>query len=240
MEFPIGKAFYPCETQHGRDDTFGMPPPRPEFTNHKGNDLVVGLGPIIPRWIASTSSPTNLLYFVIREGFPNEEDFEYSATAFQEAADEWNNIGFGLKISRTTDKALAHFAIRYTKPAIDRGTLASAFFPNDVQDVLVYNKTLVEPKWRVVLKNSFLHEIGHIVGLRHEFAIKKDRFGHGPEGEGAIQFGSENPLSVMSYEDVNYIRDTDRNDVKEFYKLPNNYEIGGVKIWDYVPTPLTP
>ncbi|OCT54111.1 matrix metalloproteinase-11 [Cladophialophora carrionii] len=234
-----GKKQYPCVTQSGLQETFGEPPSDEQSGDGSGRDhIVVGVGPIIPRWTASTSNPTKLLYFPVREGFLSDADFEYAATAFQQAADEWNAIGFGVNISRTSNRAQANFVVRYFKPAVDEGVLASAFFPNDVDDVLVYHKTLVEPRWRAILKNTFLHEIGHIIGLRHEFAIKGDTLGNRPERTPAKQFGSENPHSVMSYEDINNIQDTDKHDVKEFYKLPNNSEIDGVKIWDYVPKPL--
>jgi len=239
MSASEGKEYYPCKTQLGLQDTIGEPPADGPSSLEDGQQgIVVGVGSIIPRWSASTSSPTSLLYFVIRDGFQSDDDFEYTATAFQQAADEWNAIGFGLNIIRTTDRALANFVVKYIKPEVDEGALASAFFPNQVDDVLVYDKTLVEPKWRAILKNSFLHEIGHIIGLRHEFAIKRDRFGNGPEQTPSKQFGSKNPDSVMSYEDINNIQETDKHDVKEFYKLPNNSKIGGVRIWDYVPKPL--
>lgn len=117
--------------------------------------------------------------------------------------------------------------------------MASAFFPNEVRDVLVYHKTLVEPSWRKVLKNTFLHEIGHILGLRHEFANQPN-----PEKPGenletlAHQFGSVNPHSVMSYDDVNYINDLDKKDVKAFYELANGFKINTAKVTDFVPKPL--
>ena len=121
----------------------------------------------------------------------------------------------------------------------DESTLASAFFPNKVQEVRVYDKTLVEPDWRKVLKNSFLHEIGHIIGLRHEFANDPD-----PDNENkpfetpAQRFGSVNPHSVMSYDDVNNINEMDKNDVIAFYKLANRSLINGAPITDYTPKPL--
>ncbi|EXJ57156.1 hypothetical protein A1O7_07501 [Cladophialophora yegresii CBS 114405] len=234
-----GKKRYPCVTQSGLQETFGQPPSGEQSGDGDGRDeIVVGVGPIIPRWTASTSNPTKLLYFVIREGFPSDTDFQYAATAFQQAADEWNAIGFGVNISRTSNRSLANFVVRYFKPTVDEGVLASAFFPNEVEDVLVYHKTLVEPEWRASLKNTFLHEIGHIIGLRHEFAIVPDTMGNGPEQTPAKQFGSKNPHSVMSYEDINNIQDTDKKDVRDFYKLPNNSEIDGVRIRDYVPRPL--
>ena len=80
--------------------------------------------------------------------------------------------------------------------------------------------------------NSLLHEIGHILGLRHEFAL--DRETDTP----AQRFGSQNEHSVMSYDDINVIRDTDITDIKNFYDLPNKYELNGVPVTDYTPKPL--
>ncbi|KAH8724526.1 hypothetical protein GQ44DRAFT_760109 [Phaeosphaeriaceae sp. PMI808] len=240
MAFSEKKVFYPCQTQEGVSPTVDLQ--LVDGADDGENELVVGTGSIIPRWSVLAPGPTNLLYFVVRDGFPSQEASTYTATAFQQAAGEWNKIGFGVKISETHDKKLANFAIRYTKPAVDKGVLASAFFPNVVKDVLVYDKTLVNPKWKAILKNSFLHEIGHILGLRHEFAIKADAAGHGPEKDKAVQFGSENPHSVMSYDDKNEIQDTDKEDIVKFYKLVNGAEIDSVsklKITDYVPKPLT-
>ena len=95
MEIPEGKDYYPCVTQIGLRETFGEPPPELQSGLDEGEEgLVLGIGPIIPRWTASTSSPTKLLYFALPDGFPNDDDFQYAATAFQQAADEWNAIGF--------------------------------------------------------------------------------------------------------------------------------------------------
>jgi hypothetical protein len=230
---------YPCVTQKGLQETIGQPPFEEQPEGDDGPDpIVVGIGPIIPRWKASLSDPTKLLYYVIREGFKNDEDFEYTATAMKEAADEWNVIGFGLEITRTLDRAATNFVVKYIKPSVNEGVLASAFFPNEVDDLLVYDFALVSPTWRPRLKNTFLHELGHVIGLRHEFAIVADERGHGPEGQGAKQFGSKNPHSVMSYDDINEIQDTDKTDVKAFYKLRNRSKIGGSKIFDYTPKPL--
>jgi hypothetical protein len=108
-----------------------------------------------------------------------------------------------------------------------------------VEDVLVYRKTLDDSFWKGVLKNSFLHEIGHILGLRHEFANDPDLKHPGQTREDlAHRFGSVNPHSVMSYDDVNYINDLDKKDVKDFYQLPDRAEINGTPIVDYRPTPL--
>lgn len=232
---------YPCVTQKGLEPTIGQPPFEEQPDNGEGPEpIVVGIGSIIPRWKASTTKPTKLLYYVIREGFKNDEDFEYTATAMKEAADEWNAIEFGLELARTEDRALANFVVKYIKPEVEEGVLASAFFPNEVEDLLVYDFTLVSPTWRPRLKGTLLHELGHVVGLRHEFAIVADDLGNGPEGFGAVQFGSKNPNSVMSYQPEIEIQDTDKTDVKAFYKLPNRSKIEGSnsKIHDYKPKPL--
>jgi Met-zincin len=166
-------------------------------------------------------------------------DYRYTASSFQQAADEWNALSFGIAISATTDQAKANFLVKYYKPTPPERWLAKAFFPNEVKDVLVYDRTLVEPDWRKVLKNTFLHEIGHIIGLRHEFANDPNpKDNNKPFESPAQRFGSVNPHSVMSYDDVNYINDMDKKDVKDFYKLGNRSLINGVPITDYAPKPL--
>jgi hypothetical protein len=233
-----GKAHYPCVTQQGNTPTFGVDPSLKH--NPKGDGMVVGVGPIIPRWVPGTK----LRYFVVREGFPNDVDFNYSSQAFAEACKEWNDIKFGVYISPTNDRKVANFVVKYFKPPPPApgedpdDTIASAFFPNEVKDVRVYDFTLVTPKWRAILKNSFLHEIGHIIGLRHEHAIVGDARGNKPEKTQAHQFGDKNPISVMSYEDKNEIQDSDKKDVIAFYKLANRFLIDDTPITDFVAKPL--
>lgn len=45
------------------------------------------------------------------------------------------------------------------------------------------------------MKNVFLHELGHVLELRHEFSLDAERF----EGAGAVRVFSTNNESVMSY-----------------------------------------
>lgn len=91
--------------------------------------------------------------------------------------------------------------------------------------------------------NTFLHEIGHILGLRHEFALdirtEGPKKGQMRESVGT-RFGSVNPHSVMSYDAVNYINETDIKDVKAFYELPNGKKLLNVvdvevPVTDYTP-----
>jgi hypothetical protein len=98
MQFPIGKKFYPCQTQDGIQPTFGQPPHNNSDLGG-GSGIVVGIKDIIPRWAASLADPTKLLYFAIREGFPSDDDFQHTTTSFQQAADEWNALEFGVRLT---------------------------------------------------------------------------------------------------------------------------------------------
>jgi hypothetical protein len=114
--------------------------------------------------------------------------------------------------------------------------LAQAFFPHEVdQDVIVYSYALEDDN-RSILKAIFLHEIGHILGLRHEFAIEPDDKGNGPEGFGAKQFLAKNRNSVMSYRNFPpEMQDSDRTQTVAFYKLPNGFMIGNSPVTDFQP-----
>lgn len=69
------------------------------------------------------------------------------------------------------------------------GVLASAYPPNDapLNSVFVYQRAF-QPDYKGVMKNVFLHELGHVLGLRHEFALEKET------QLPAAQWGTKNPL----------------------------------------------
>ncbi|KEF61391.1 uncharacterized protein A1O9_02957 [Exophiala aquamarina CBS 119918] len=75
-----------------------------------------------------------------------------------------------------------------------------------------------------------LHELGHILGLRHEFAITKS------ERPPAVQFGQSNADSVMSYSYPPAIQKSDVDAIKEFYSnYKNGEKINNVPIVDETP-----
>ncbi|KAK4213714.1 hypothetical protein QBC37DRAFT_285411, partial [Rhypophila decipiens] len=190
---------------------------------------------LIPRWVLSTQ----LLYFVVKDGF-NDEDFKHAVSSFKEAADDWNALSFGVNISPTSDKTEANFLVKYYEEPGNEGTLARAFFPNEVNHVLIFNNSLTDPYWRKLLKSTLLHEIGHVIGLRREFA--NDQKANAPAGQKreslAHQIGSDNPHSVMSYDDDVTINEQDKKDVLAFYKMENGHLINKVPITDNVAKPL--
>lgn len=73
--FPEGKRYYPCVTQDGVMPTFDTPPDVAGGNHGHGDSLVLGNMELIPRWVASTTNPTKLLYFVVKDGF-SDDDFK--------------------------------------------------------------------------------------------------------------------------------------------------------------------
>ena len=72
---PGKKQYYPCVTQKGLTPTFGVPPEDENAGRHRhGPEIVVGVTNLIPRWTANKTTPTQLLYFVVRKGFASDAD----------------------------------------------------------------------------------------------------------------------------------------------------------------------
>lgn len=94
---------------------------------------------------------------------------------------------------------------------------AEAFFPNedDLSYLNVYSAAF-QPGTVQYLKNIFLHELGHVLGFRHEFAPELEK------EEECVQLGPRNPLSVMGYEFPPQIQTTDKESAEAFYMFPGN------------------
>lgn len=234
---------YTCSTQKNLDAEL-LPQKKTEEGDERppvgdGDDsIVVGMGTQVPRWDVVKQKPRQLKYFVQVSKFPSARRAQDAHDAFQKAADSWNALDIGLSIVAASDAASANFDLTYWEPDDPRDTtLAMAFFPNEKnQTVWVYASAL-DPRNFDDLESIFAHEIGHILGLRHEFAITGDPAKDlKAEGQGAVQFMKPNYNSVMSYNFPPTIQDSDKEGVKAFYKLKNGAKIGGLPVTDYIPT----
>jgi len=181
----------------------------------------IGAGNIIPRW-----KKGQVVQFVaLAGGYPTPAHAYFAAYKLNEAAIQWNSLNIGVTFKWVSNLQDAAFQLAYGG---DLGSvLARAFFPNanDLNTLFVYQKAF-EPAISPYQTNIFLHELGHVLGLRHEFAVQ--------EGWGAVPFGQANPRSVMSYVFPPNIRDSDEDNVKSFYDFVDP-TFAKVKIVDWIP-----
>ncbi|GKZ76094.1 hypothetical protein AnigIFM56816_005069 [Aspergillus niger] len=202
-DLSIAPYKYQCATQ------------RPDRSAIKSTDpfkIQVGIGGEIPRW---TNSPPKVKFAAYSGGYPSLDHAKYAAFKLNEAATEWNNHLRGLiEFEWVTELEDAAFVLAYGGDGGD--TLASAFFPNedDLSVLFVYQKAF-ESGVMNHMSNIFLHELGHVLGLRHEFA---------PETEGeSVQVGPRDSLSVMSYNFPPIIQQSDVVSTKTFYEFGGDH-----------------
>ncbi|RHZ46402.1 uncharacterized protein CDV56_102548 [Aspergillus thermomutatus] len=176
---------------------------------------------VIYRW--KKNSKINFAAFA--EGYATSDQALFAARMLKKATDEWNELQLGVKFEWVSDVEDAAFVLAYGGDA--GSTLARAFFPNEQDLNMLYVYRLAfEPGKINYMKNIFLHELGHVLGLRHEFA---------PETEGGtVQLGPRNNKSVMSYTFPPVIQTTDVESTLQFYSL-TDAQIGGWPIEDCVP-----
>lgn len=91
-------------------------------------------------------------------------------------------------------------------------TLARAFFPDSGRhDLIIFPKMFKQsPEDQVEI---MAHEIGHIFGLRHFFALTSEK------AWPALVFGEHRPFSIMNYGDNCQLTAQDRFDLKQLYSL---------------------
>jgi hypothetical protein len=169
------------------------------------------------------------------DGYRSKEDALFSARACYTAAAAWNKALNGLVQFEYVDSFDdACFQLKYG--GVDtQGTLAEAFFPDEYKNVLnnviVYQAQL-QGAYKNEIVNTFAHELGHVLGLRHEHSqdnptipgiwgqVEDGRYRN--EVVESIFFGSRNPYSIMAYYDAMKIQDSDVKDAREAYDTLEN------------------
>ena len=177
-------------------------------------NLVVGNDGKISLWPKGTV----IRYGVDESSFPNKRYLRKAVIALDAAAKKWNKINFGVQFEYTKDKFQINFYMKY-RTSVSSGDYAEAFFPTREISILYIHSALFTDD-DLYIENILLHELGHILGLRHEFALDN---GKKYEGD-AVQFYLKNPNSVMSYRFPPKIQNTDKEGIKKLYQL-NNGEI---------------
>ncbi|CEF76351.1 hypothetical protein FGSG_08092 [Fusarium graminearum PH-1] len=215
---------YVCSTQRGEEPTLAaLPSSQPNVPS-----IVVGYQAVIPRWSGSPNNPTILRWYLNASTFPDEEEANFAAVALNQAAREWNNVNFGVAVQQTTNKNEANFNLIFKKKSHIEGLLAYAFFPGQKPMNIVVMAFGMDLPHRLQLKNTFLHELGHVFGLRHEFAIEKEQ-------KGAQLWSVPNEDSVMAYKPAPQIQESDMTGIRTFYGLQNGHLIGNAPVTYYMP-----
>lgn len=98
----------------------------------------------------------------------------------QRAFDEWHSSGICIKFELTNDVKIATFVIEYEYQPAEGTSLASSFFPIDFSPHEPQAMYISRHAFRAsaeanptqadknVLKNVLVHELSHVLGLRHE------------------------------------------------------------------------
>lgn len=77
-----------------------------------------------------------------------------------------------------------------------------------------------------------VHELGHVLGLRHEFSMDPRRL----ERHKAVQFGEASPLSVMNYRrEPPELQPSDIAATRAFYQMPAGMMLASTRVVDFVP-----
>jgi hypothetical protein len=175
-----------------------------------------------------------LSYCVLKETFPNTEDYDMVVANMQKATSDWEKtcgVKFEYKKDMDTSESLKPAGVLFTVREIDAGGefIAAAFFPNDPKDrrVMLIDPSYYDPGLLFDKVGVLRHELGHVLGFRHEHI----RSGAPPDcpdedTKDTFEFTKYDPRSVMHYFCGNLgskelaISEQDKIGARKLYGLP--------------------
>ncbi|KLU86244.1 hypothetical protein MAPG_05260 [Magnaporthiopsis poae ATCC 64411] len=174
----------------------------------------------IPRW----QPKQRLKYVVCKNTFPKTSEGAHAAEQLAKAIRMWGDVG--VTFEEAQGGAAANFRVVYSP---QKHPLAMGFFPNDgppeARTLWIYAQAF-EPRHVNNQANILAHEIGHILGLRHECAMETE------QDYPSTMWGKDSPESVMqkSHFDSSmwHVQQQDRDEVKSFYETSQTTHNGMV------------
>jgi len=181
----------------------------------------------IPLWAEGVTLRWRFQERGIRQFFADPDAAKANIRSlFGEALAAWGDAA-PVRFTQEDDAADFEIVMRTADDCDDSGcVLAATFFPDGGRhEFEMYPKMFTQSHSEQV--DTFIHEIGHIFGLRHFFAnISETRWP-------SRLFGKDNHFSIMNYGSMSELTDDDTADLKRLYEWAWNRrltEIDGAPI----------
>lgn len=173
-------------------------------------EIVVGLGNKIPLWDADSTLRWRF-NDVSMQAFANPGAAKTAIESmFHEAVGQWGN-GCPVQFEKVDERHDFEIVMRSEKRCSPFGcVLASAFFPDGGQHELIVYPSMFEQD-RAEQIETLVHEIGHIFGLRHFFALVEE------QDWPAVVVGEHSKYSIMNYGDDSKLMPADIADLRKLY-----------------------
>lgn len=134
--------------------------------------------------------------------------------------------GEGVRFKEVDHEDEFNFVVKYSQGEIFDDCLGRSFFPGATKRKLYIYALALTSENRNYLAGLLAHELGHIMGLRHEFAAEREKKVR------SYLFGEKNKFSVMNYFEHPSqwgVQSQDRHELASLYALTEN-EYNGVPI----------